>query len=180
MSAPVLLEVDPETLEGMERPIPRAGLTAGRSRDNLLVIDGLRASRRQFSITSDGKQWWLQDLKSAAGTLLNGRKLGLREALAHQDVVSLPNARDPWWLPFWKPVWGHPRVALGGLVISGLAAALVLWPSAETTKAAMAAPVQVQDVSTTDPSRSVMVYSNPDDDVTVIWVFNPMEPDEQS
>jgi hypothetical protein len=44
----------------------------------------------------------------------------------------------------------------------------------------MAAPVQVQDVSTTDPSRSVMVYSNPDDDVTVIWVFNPMEPDEQS
>jgi len=89
-------------------------------------------------------------------------------------------ARDPWWLPFWKPVWGHPRVALGGLVISGLAAALVLWPSAETTKAAIAAPVQVQDVSTTDPSRSVMVYSNPDDDVTVIWVFNPMEPDEQS
>ena len=89
-------------------------------------------------------------------------------------------ARDPWWLPFWKPVWGHPRVALGGLVVSGLAAALVLWPSAETTTAAIAAPVQVQDVSTTDPSRSVMVYSNPDDDVTVIWVFNPMEQDEQS
>ncbi len=98
MSGPVLYEVDPETLEGMERPIPRAGLTAGRSRDNLLVIDGLRASRRQFSITFDGKQWWVQDLKSAAGTLLNGRKLGLREALAHHDVLSLPNARDPWWL----------------------------------------------------------------------------------
>jgi len=40
--------------------------------------------------------------------------------------------------------------------------------------------VQVQDVSTSDPNRSVMVYSNPDDDVTVIWVFNPSEPDEQS
>jgi hypothetical protein len=25
-----------------------------------------------------------------------------------------------------------------------------------------------------------MVYSNPDDDVTVIWVFNPSEQDEQS
>ena len=35
-------------------------------------------------------------------------------------------------------------------------------------------------VSTADPDRSVMVYSNPDDDVTVIWVFNPMEQDEQS
>ena len=20
--------------------------------------------------------------------------------------------REPWWLPFWKPVWGHPRMAL--------------------------------------------------------------------
>jgi anti-sigma factor RsiW len=87
--------------------------------------------------------------------------------------------RDAWWLPYWKPVWGHPRVALGGLVVSSLAAALVLWPSPETTKAAMAA-VQVQDVSTTDPDRSVMVYSNPDDDVTVIWVFNPSEQDDQS
>lgn len=65
-------------------------------------------------------------------------------------------------------------------MVSSLAAALVLWPSAETTTAAIAAPVQVQDVSTTDPNRSVMVYSNPDDDVTVIWVFNPIEQDEQS
>ena len=88
--------------------------------------------------------------------------------------------RDAWWLPFWKPVWGHPRVALGGLVVSSLAAALVLWPSPEITTAALAAPVQVQDVSTTDPDRSVMVYSNPDDDVTVIWVFNPSEQDDQS
>jgi hypothetical protein len=45
---------------------------------------------------------------------------------------------------------------------------------------AVASPVQVQDVSTTDPDRSVMVFSNPDDDVTVIWVFNPAEQDEQS
>jgi anti-sigma factor RsiW len=88
--------------------------------------------------------------------------------------------RDPWWLLYWKPVWGHPRVALGGLVVSSLVAALVLWPSLETTKTASAAPVQVQDVSAADPDRSVMVYSNPDDDVTVIWVFNPSEQDEQS
>ncbi|MGH7350737.1 MAG: hypothetical protein ACREI6_12020 [Candidatus Rokuibacteriota bacterium] len=89
--------------------------------------------------------------------------------------------REAWWLPFWKPVWGHPRVAVGGAVISVLAASLVLWPSAQVTAPrAHAAPVVVQDVSTTDPDRSVMVYSNPDDDVTVIWVFNSGEPDEQS
>ena len=89
--------------------------------------------------------------------------------------------REAWWLPFWKPVWGHPRVALGSLAVSSLAAAMVLWPSAPVTvPRAVAAPVVVQDVSTADPDRSVMVYSSPDDDVTVIWVFNPGEQDEQS
>lgn len=88
--------------------------------------------------------------------------------------------RDAWWLPYWKPVWGHPRVALSALAISTLVAFLVLWPSAETTTPALAGPVQVEEVSTTDPNRSVMVYSNPDDDVTVIWMFNAIEPDEQS
>jgi hypothetical protein len=86
---------------------------------------------------------------------------------------------ESWWLPFWKPVWGHPRVALGSVVVSTLAAVLVLWPSPQATKA-VAASVQVQDVSTADPDRSMMVYSSPDDDVTVIWVFTPAEPDEQS
>ena len=89
--------------------------------------------------------------------------------------------RDAWWLPYWKPVWGHPRVALSGLVISTLAIALVFWPSVHAPVArAVASPVEVQDVSTPDPNRSVMVFSNPEDDVTVIWVFNPAEQDEQS
>jgi hypothetical protein len=87
--------------------------------------------------------------------------------------------RESWWLPFWKPVWGHPRMALGSVVVSTLAAALVLWPSPQAPKA-LAAAVQVQDVSTPDPDRSVMVYSSPDDDVTVIWVFSPAEHDEES
>lgn len=90
---------------------------------------------------------------------------------AHRPV------RESWWLPVWKPVWGHPRVALGSLMVSSLALGLVLWPSSPVT---LAAPVVVQDVSSADPDRSVMVYSSPDDDVTVIWVFNPGEQDEQS
>jgi anti-sigma factor RsiW len=88
--------------------------------------------------------------------------------------------RESWWLPVWKPVWGHPRVALGSLMVSSLAAALILWPSPPTTVPTFSAPVVVQDVSSADPDRSVMVYSSPDDDVTVIWVFNPGEQDEQS
>jgi hypothetical protein len=102
----------------------------------------------------------------------------VRVRIARETPVPM---RDAWWMPYWKPVWGHPRMALGGVVVSSLAAALVLWPSPPATVSrAMAAPVQVQDVSTTDPDRSVMVYSNPDDDMTVIWVFNPGEQDEQS
>jgi hypothetical protein len=89
--------------------------------------------------------------------------------------------RDAWWLPFWKPLWGHPRVALGGLAVSSLAVALILWPSPPVpVSTALAAPIQVQDVSTPDPDGSVMVYSNPDDDVTVIWVFNTGDRDERS
>jgi hypothetical protein len=70
-------------------------------------------------------------------------------------------------------------VALSGLAISTLAIALVFWPSAPVSRV-IVAPVEVQDVSTPDPNRSVMVFSNPDADVTVIWVFNPAEQDEQS
>lgn len=89
--------------------------------------------------------------------------------------------RAAWWLPLWMPIWGHPRVALGGILASTLAAALLLWPSAQVTvPVVMAAPVQVQDVSAADPHRSVMVYSSPEEDVTVIWVFNPEEQDGQS
>ena len=89
--------------------------------------------------------------------------------------------RESWWLPLWKPVWGHPRLALGSLTVSILAAALILWPAGPgTVPQAIAAPVEVQDVSSPDPNRSVMVYSSPDDGVTVIWVFNPAEQDEQS
>lgn len=92
-----------------------------------------------------------------------------------------PPVRDAWWLRYWKPVWGHPRVVVSGLAISMLAIALVFWPSVHApVSQAVAAPVEVQDVSTSDPNRSVMVFSNPDDDVTVIWLFNASEQDEQS
>src|SRR5262245_43679397 len=78
--------------------------------------------------------------------------------------------RDSWWLPLWRPVWGHPRVALGGALAGALALGLMLWPAADDP--AWAGPVIVQDVSTPDPERSVMVYSSADKALTVIWLFN--------
>ncbi len=98
MSGPVLLEVDPADLSGAEHPLPEAGLSAGRVGDNGLVIASNRASRRHFRVVPDGGRWWVEDLGSASGTLLNGRRLPLREPLTHNDVLSLPNELDPWWL----------------------------------------------------------------------------------
>jgi anti-sigma factor RsiW len=121
-------------------------------------------------------------LRNAAADVPDPDWTGFWPAVRVRIAQEAPRpVRDAWWLPYWKPVWGHPRVAMSGLVISTLAIALVFWPSVHApVSRAVAAPVEVQDVSTPDPNRSVMVFSNPDDDVTVIWVFNPSEQDEQS
>lgn len=117
-------------------------------------------------------------VRSAAPDVADPEWAGFWPAVRVRIASEAPRpVRESWWLPYWKPVWGHPRVALGSLMVSSLALALMLWPGAPVT---LAAPVTVQEVSSADPDRSVMVYSSPDDDVTVIWVFNPAEQDEQS
>jgi len=80
--------------------------------------------------------------------------------------------RDPWWVPFWTPFWGHPRLALGGALAAVVAGVLSLWPAGDgPVPAAWAGPVVVQDVGTPDPGRTVMVYSTPNEGLTVIWLF---------
>ena len=81
--------------------------------------------------------------------------------------------RDSWWMPLWSPFWGHPRVALGGVLAAGLILTVSLWPASDNQGSlAWAGPVVVQAVSTPDPDRSVMVYSSPDQALTVIWLFS--------
>ncbi len=75
---------------------------------------------------------------------------------------------ESWWLPFWKPVWGHPRLAFGSALLAVLIVGFSLGPADD---AAFASSVTVQDVTTEDADRSVMVYSNKKEGVTVIWVF---------
>ena len=135
-------------------------------------------------------------LDRCAGCRAESERLGRLHAMV-QEAVPAPAAPDwssfwpalrsrllqerpsplteSWWLPFWKPFWGHPRLALGGVMAAVFAVTLSVWPGGEvaTPPVAWAAPVVVQDVGTSDPGRGVMVYSNPDQDVTVIWVFNP-------
>ena len=95
------------------------------------------------------------------------------EARIHRQEPKPKPIRDPWWVPVWKPFWGHPRLALGGAMVAVLAVALSIWPfpGREAQVAASAGPIVVQDVGTSDPGRTVMVYSTPDQDLTVIWLF---------
>jgi len=55
-----------------------------------------------------------------------------------------------------------------------LAATLSLWPGQQEQAPRCAGPVMVQDVGTPDSERTVMVYSTPDQALTVIWLF-PLE-----
>lgn len=80
--------------------------------------------------------------------------------------------RESWWMPLWKPVWGHPRLAFGSVLLAVLVMAFSFWP---VDDAAFASPVSVQDVSADDSDRSVMVYSSRAHGVTVIWVFGSNE-----
>jgi hypothetical protein len=84
--------------------------------------------------------------------------------------------RESWWRPLWKPVWGHPRMAMATSGALAVLLAVSFWPAGESEiQLAGVEPVVVQDVDTPDPNGSVMVYSapdrGPDRGVTVIWVF---------
>ncbi len=86
------------------------------------------------------------------------------------------------------PGFGIPRFALGSALAAAALALLVVlapWreeppgpppaPSAPSAPSVALAPtpasVVVQSVETADPQSSVMVFSNAEADVTVVWVF---------
>lgn len=101
------------------------------------------------------------------------------ERRLREEAPGLPTVRDPWWLPVWKPVWGHPRVAFAGAATGLLVLALTLQPIGPTRPPAVdASPIVVQDATTADPDASVMIYTGSGaDDVTVIWLLASGAPD---
>lgn len=58
----------------------------GRSSEALPITDQ-SVSRRQAELTPDGGRWWVRDLESANGTLLNGRAIDGRVELRHGDEI---------------------------------------------------------------------------------------------
>jgi hypothetical protein len=84
----------------------------------------------------------------------------------HRKALPAP-ARQRWWQGL-----GRPRWALAG-ALAALLMSLGVWqwaPGPHLTPLADAG-VLVTSASTEDPRGTVMVYSTPEQDVAVVWVF---------
>jgi pSer/pThr/pTyr-binding forkhead associated (FHA) protein len=61
----------------------------GRANSNTLVIDDEYASSRHALISLRGQQWWLEDLDSRNGTLLNDNPLEAPAVVTTGDVITI-------------------------------------------------------------------------------------------
>jgi len=74
--------------EGLELPIDREWLVIGRGRQAELVLADPTISRAHAALGFDGQQFFVQDLKSTNGTLVNGERLE-RAALEDEDEIQI-------------------------------------------------------------------------------------------
>lgn len=99
------------------------------------------------------------------------------------------DAREPDWTGFWPgvlrgiegrrrtaaapaaPARWRPAWALGGALTAALLVSLTVWKMAPDRSGPEAA-VTVNSAATESPGGSVMVYSTPEQGVTVVWVFD--------
>ncbi|MFJ9370240.1 ATP-binding cassette domain-containing protein [Nocardia sp. NPDC101769] len=70
--------------------IPRDGLNIGRTSDNQIVVNDPMASRRHARLVPDRQGLAIEDLGSANGTFVNGRR-EQRALLRERDIVTIGN-----------------------------------------------------------------------------------------
>jgi hypothetical protein len=61
----------------------------GRAQGNTVVIDDGYVSSEHVLITHRGKQWWIEDLGSRNGTLLNGLPLTETTVVSGGDIITV-------------------------------------------------------------------------------------------
>lgn len=69
---------------------PGKRLTIGRAADTDIVIPHAQASRRHAELWNEIDRWWVQDLGTKNGTLVNGRALGEPQLLSEGDEIVVP------------------------------------------------------------------------------------------
>ena len=75
--------------------LPESQLTIGRQEENDLVLNSEKVSRRHARILNEGGYYYVEDLGSFNGTLVNDRKLQpeQRRRLRHKDILQLSDCR---------------------------------------------------------------------------------------
>ncbi|MFI5261859.1 MAG: FHA domain-containing protein [Candidatus Limnocylindrales bacterium] len=67
--------------------------TIGRDADNTVVVDDPFASARHAQLTYRGRVWYVEDLGSTNGTMLNGRPVVAAQPLGYGDEVAIGQTR---------------------------------------------------------------------------------------
>lgn len=130
-------------------------------------------------------------LQTCAGCQGEASGLERLKGLVGSTLLSAP---DPDWSGFWGGVrhrilterprregWGlYPRLALGGALAGLLLMAAALWPRGPQEIPILRPGVVVNAVETAQPEGNLMVFTNPEDEMTVIWVFGLDQPGDQS
>lgn len=88
--------------------------------------------------------------------------------------------REAWWGGVWRQISWRPRLALGGALAGLLLMAAALWPRGPQETPMLPPTVVVTAVETAHPEGNLAVFSSPEDEMTVIWVFGLDQPADQS
>jgi hypothetical protein len=85
--APAYLEVT-EAGQSRQVPLRQAPTIVGRAPTCQVVIQDPQASRRHAQVALDGVDYWVEDLKSMNGTLVNGQRV-TRRRLVDNDRIAI-------------------------------------------------------------------------------------------
>jgi anti-sigma factor RsiW len=91
---------------------------------------------------------------------------GVVRGIEDQRAARPAPVRRRWWQQAWGPRW-----AVGSALAAALLVTLGVWQWAPTGPSPAQAGVMVTSARTEDPRGTVMVYSTPEQDVAVVWVF---------
>ncbi len=84
----VVTESDVEGIEAGQSWVLQSVTKLGRAATNTIVLAEPFASNEHALVAWRGGQWWLEDLKSSNGTLLNGVRIQEPTVLSAGDVIG--------------------------------------------------------------------------------------------
>lgn len=107
---------------------------------------------------------------------------GFWEGVRRRIVAESPRPwREAWWPGLWRLAGGYRRLAVGGALAALILVMAAFWPRGPEEPLPVVHPtVVVNALETAQPDGNLVVFTNPEDEMTVIWVFGLDQPADQS